>query len=113
MKTSSAKLKNDEKTEVVLKMRRYDMGFKMDAIKLAKEVGATKTAKELDIPQSTLDTWIVKHNRGDYDNIAVTPKQALSLADENKRLAQEVRELKRVNKILKDASAFFAQSQKK
>ena len=91
-------------------MRRYDMTFKMDAIKLAKEIGATKAAKELEIPQSTLDTWIVKHNRGDYDNVAVTPQKALGLADENKRLMQENRELKRVNKILKDASAFFAAS---
>jgi transposase len=89
------------------------MTFKIDAIKLSKEIGATKAAKELDIPQSTLDTWIVKHNKGDYDNVSITPQKALSLADENKRLTQEVRELKRVNKILKDASAFFAASQKK
>jgi len=94
-------------------MRRYDMTFKIDALKLAKEIGSTKAAKELDIPQSTLDTWIVKNNRGDYDNVAVTPKQALTLADEVKKLQQENRELKRVNKILKDASAFFAQSQRK
>ena len=89
------------------------MTFKIDALKLAKEIGSTKAAKELDIPQSTLDTWIVKNNRGDYDNVAVTPKQALTLADEVKKLQQENRELKRVNKILKDASAFFAQSQRK
>ena len=37
-------------------MRRYDMTFKIDAIKLADEIGATKASKELDIPQSTLDT---------------------------------------------------------
>ena len=42
-------------------MRRYDMGFKIDAIKLAEEIGATKASKELSIPQSTLDTWIIKN----------------------------------------------------
>jgi transposase len=94
-------------------MRRYDMRFKIDAIKLADEIGATKAAKELSIPQSTLDTWIVKNKRGDYDNVPITPTKALSLADEVKKLQQENRQLKRVNKILKDASAFFALSQKK
>jgi len=94
-------------------MRRYDITYKIDAIKLASEIGATKTATELGIPQSTLDTWIVKSKRGDYDNADLSPKKALSLADEVRKLQQENRELKRVNKILKDASAFFAQSQKK
>ena len=51
-------------------MIKCDMVFKIDAIKLSKDIGATKAAKELDTPQSTLDTWIVKHNRGDYDNAA-------------------------------------------
>jgi len=94
-------------------MRRYDTGFKIDAIKLAKEIGATKAAKELDIPQSTLDTWIAKNNKGDYDDAVTTPKKALSLADEVRKLQQENKELKRTNEILRKASAFFAASQKK
>ena len=62
------------------------MTFKIDAIKSADEIGATKTSKELDIPQSTLDTWIIKNKRGYYDNVALTPQKALSLADEVKNL---------------------------
>ena len=89
------------------------MGFKIDAIKLAEEIGVTKASKELSIPQSTLDTWIIKNKKGDYDNTDIAPKKALSLADEVKKLQQENRELKRTNEILRKASAFFAQSQRK
>ena len=93
-------------------MRRYEMSYKQEAVKLAEEIGATKASKELEIPQGTLDTWVSKSKKGELDT-NTTPKRALSLADENKRLQQEVRELKRANEILRKASAFFAASQKK
>ena len=63
-------------------MRRYDMRFKIDAIKLAAEIGNTKAAKELCIPQGTLDTWVFNNKRGEYDNVAIVPSKALSLVDE-------------------------------
>ena len=94
-------------------MRRYDMGFKIDAVKLALELGTTRAAKELDIPQGTLDTWVSKEKRGELDISTITPQKGLSLADEVKKLQQENRELKRTNEILRKASAFFAQGQRK
>ena len=94
-------------------MRSYDMDFKIEAVKLALELGTTKAAKELGIPQGTLDTWVSKSKNGELSVGATTPKKALSLADEVKRLQQENRELKRTNEILRKASAFFAASQRK
>ena len=94
-------------------MRKYDLNFKIEAVKLAGKVGNTKAAKELGIPIGTLDTWVHKSKNGELDSTVVPPKTALSLADENKRLQQENRELRRVNNILREASAFFAASQKK
>ena len=41
-------------------MRRYDMGFKIDVVKLALELDITRAAKEFKIPQGTLDTWVLK-----------------------------------------------------
>ena len=38
-------------------MRRYDENFRIEAVKLVKEIGTTKAAKELNIPSGTLDTW--------------------------------------------------------
>jgi transposase len=98
-------------------MRRYDMDYKLEAVKLAKEIGSTRASKQLDIPQGTLDNWLAKDKRGELEGGAngtrLTPKAALSLADENKKLKQEVKELKQVNEILRKASAFFVQSQKR
>lgn len=94
-------------------MRTYEATFKHEAVKLAEEIGATKAAKELNIPSGTLDTWLYKAKQGTLPGAGTTPKRALNLAQENKRLQQEVRELRRTNEILSKAAAFFAQSQKK
>ena len=80
---------------------------------MAGEVGNSKAAKELGIPHGTLDTWVHKSKKGELDTTVLPPKTALSLAEENKRLQQENRGLRRINNILRDASAFFAASQKK
>jgi transposase-like protein len=39
-------------------MRAYDATFKNEAVKLAEEIWLTKAAKELNIPQTTLNTWL-------------------------------------------------------
>ena len=93
-------------------MRTYDLNFKQEAVKLANEIGRTKAGKELNIPSGTLDSWIAKTKTGVLTGKPSTPHNALSLAEEIKRLRQEIKELKRVNEILSKATAFFAQSQK-
>lgn len=93
-------------------MRTYDLNFKQEAVKLAGEIGRTKAGKELNIPSATLDSWIAKAKTGVLAGKPAAPHNALSLAEENKKLRQENNELKRVNEILSKATAFFAQSQK-
>ena len=93
-------------------MRTYDLNFKQEAVKLASEIGCTKTARELNIPVTTLETWRSKSKTGSLTGKAVTLPTALSQAEEIKQLKQENKELKRVNEILRKATAFFAQSQK-
>ena len=94
-------------------MRNYSMEFKLDAVKLAKEIGSTKAAKELGFPIGTLDTWLRKSKNGELVGAGTPPATAITLAEENKRLKQENRELRRTNEILRDATTFFAASQKK
>ena len=94
-------------------MRTYNPEFRLEAVKLASEVGSTKAAKELGIPLGTLDAWVYKAKRGELKGSPTPTRVALTLAEENKRLLQEVRELKRINEILSKAAAFFATSQKK
>jgi len=38
--------------------RKYDHEYKVQAVKLAKEIGGDKTAKELGIPEGTIHTWL-------------------------------------------------------
>ena len=80
-------------------MRTYDLNFKQEAIKLAKEIGSTKAAKELNIPSGTMDTWIYKAKTGKLTGKAPTSQNATTLAEENK-------ELKQINEILSKATAF-------
>ena len=94
-------------------MRSYNPEFKVDAVKLAEEIGCTKAAKELGIPNATLETWLKKSKKGELIGSGTPPQTAITLAQEVKRLKQENKELRRTNEILRDATVFFAASQKK
>lgn len=102
--------------------RKYDQEYKIQAVKLAKEIGGAKAAKELGIPEGTIHTWLKAVRAGTLDigNGAHTPKSAMSLAEElamlRKRVKdqdKEIRRLKEENEFLEEASAFFAASRRK
>ena len=97
--------------------RKYDHEYKVQAVKLAKEIGGAKAAKELGIPEGTIHTWLSAARTGKLDIGAGshTPESAMSLAEElamlRKRVKdQEIRRLKEENEFLEEASAFFAAS---
>ena len=104
------------------KTKQYDMDFKVQAVKLAKEIGGGKAARELGISSNTLYTWMKREKEGRID-LGVgtrTPENAMSLAQEcqelrarNKMLEKENRRLKEENEFLEEASAFFAASRQK
>jgi len=93
--------------------RKYEMKYKIEAVKLAEELGVTKAAKQLNISMNTLDGWVRKSKKGELKGGSPTPEASLSLYEENKRLKEEIKELKRTNEILSEATAFFAKRQKK
>ena len=47
--------------------RQYDQEYKIQAVKLAKDIGQAKVARELGIPQNTLYTWIYANRLGNLD----------------------------------------------
>ena len=104
------------------KLKSYDLEYKKQAVKLAKEIGGAKAAKELGISKNTIYTWVRKERVGDID-LGVgsrTPENAISLAEEiqqlriaNKNLEKENRILRETNEFLEEASAFFAASRQK
>jgi len=102
--------------------RKYDMEYKVRAVKLAHEVGSAKAAQELGISDNTLYGWMRAEREGRI-NVGAgnrAPQVGLDLAEEVaqlrkqvKDLAKENRRLKEENEFLEEASAFFAASRRK
>lgn len=104
------------------KQRKYDMEYKIQAVKLAKEIGGAKAATELGIPENTLYAWMkaAREGRLDIGPGSHTPQTAMNLAEELaalrrqvKQQEKEIRRLKEENEFLEEASAFFAASRRK
>ncbi len=47
--------------------REYEKEYKVQAVKLAKQIGSTKAAEELQIPVNTLYGWMRKAKLGELD----------------------------------------------
>lgn len=104
------------------KQQKYDMEYKIQAVKLAKEIGGAKAAAELGIPENTMYTWTkaAREGRLDIGSGSHIPQTAMSLAEELaalrrqvKEQEKEIRRLKEENEFLEEASAFFAASRQK
>ena len=86
------------------KQRAYNKEYKVQAVKLAHEIGSTKAANELGIPINTLYGWMRAQRLGRLDLGAgtQTPQTAMSLADEVNILRQQLKNLTRENRRLKE-----------
>ncbi len=100
----------------------YDKGYKIQAVKLGREIGFGKAARELGINTDTLYGWnkAAKEGRLDLGLGAQSPEGAMSFSEELQKLRQETRaqakeiaRLKEENEFLAEASAFFAASRRK
>ena len=84
--------------------RKYDHEYKVQAVKLAKEIGGTKAAKELGIPEGTMHTWLkaVRTGKLDIGEGSHTPASAMSLSEEitmlRKRVKEQDKEIRRLRK---------------
>ena len=100
----------------------YTKEYKVEALKLAKEIGTKKAAEELVIPKGTLSGWVNAAKKGDIDPGKGwhTPANSLTLAGELKIAKDRIKELEKENaqirkerEFLEEASRFFAASRKK
>lgn len=96
--------------------KQYDHEYKVQAVKLGKEIGQAKAARELGIPKNTLYTWMRANRLGTLDLGAgsQTPQSAMTLNEELIQLRQQVKEqdkeirrLKKETEFLEEASAFL------
>lgn len=106
----------------MVQKRAYDNEFKIQAVKLGREIGFSKAAKELGINADAFYGWnkCAKDARLDLESENQTPDTVLSLTEEvrklrkqNKEQAKEINRLKEENKFLAEVSAFFAASCRK
>ena len=97
------------------KQRKYDMEYKIQAVKLAKEIGGAKAAAESGIPENTLHAWMkaAREGRLDAGSGSHTPQTAMNLAEEPtllrrqvKEQEKEIRRLMEENDFLEEAGAF-------
>ena len=72
----------------------YDHEYKVQVVKLAKEIGGAKAAKELGIPEGTLHTWLKAVRVGKLDNGegSHTSASAMSLSEEITMLLKRVKD---------------------
>ena len=102
--------------------RTYSKEYKVEAVKLARRIGAKKASSELGIPGGTLSSWVHEARKGAIDTGlgTQTPQSGLTQASEierlkgeNKALAKENKRLREENAFLEEASAFFAASRQR
>lgn len=81
------------------KQRKYDMEYKIQAVKLAKEIGGAKAATQLGIPENTMYAWTkaAREGRLDIGSGLHTPLTAMSLAEELAVLRRQVKEQEKRN----------------
>ena len=73
--------------------RQYDHEFKVQAVKLAQEIGQAKAASELEISKNTMYTWSHAHRMGylDLGHGTQTPTSAMSLHEEITQLRAQLK----------------------
>ena len=102
--------------------RSYSKEYKVECVKLARQIGGKKAAAELGIPAGTVSSWMNDARKGDIDTgrgtqtpqIGMTQAAEIQrLKDENKGLNKENKRLREENAFLEEASAFFAASRQR
>lgn len=82
----------------------YSDEFKRDAVKLMSEQGysLSQASKALGVSTATLSNW----------KKTVMPAEQADLAEENRRLRRQVKDLEQERAILKKAATYFASQQR-
>ena len=77
--------------------KQYENEYKVQAVKLARKIGAVNAANELQIPVNTLYGWIKKAKSGSLDIGCGerSPEESLNIAEENQQLRKRIKALEK------------------
>lgn len=91
----------------------HDQEYKVQAVKLAKEIGQAKVAREPGIPKNTLYTWVRASRLGTFDSGSgsQTPKSVMFLNEEITNLRQRVKKLDKKICRLKEENEFLEEDE--
>jgi transposase len=99
-------------TEKTKKTKRsFSEEFKQEAVELAKKIGNSKAAKELDINESSIRLWKKKQESPESLINRSKKKSYDELEKELKRVQKELGYMKEINKVLKKSTAIFSADQ--
>ena len=86
------------------KRKHYDNEFKVQAVKLALEIGQSKACTELNLPENTIYGWMHAYRQGKLDlgPGTQTPARALTMDEELRQLRQQVKEQAKEIRRLKE-----------
>src|SRR5688572_12505995 len=96
--------------------KRYDQGFRGEAVRLAiaGDKSISQTAKDLGIKEATLYYWVNEARKSKEDYVAGDKKlTSAEMIDELLRLKKENARLREEREILKKAAVFFAKEEQK
>lgn len=84
--------------------KRYNNDYKVQAVKLAMEIGQTKAAKELGLSKSAIGTLVRNARTGKLDmgNDAITFTKPLSASEKLAILERKMKALKKENRELRE-----------
>ena len=89
--------------------RKYPVGFKQDAVKLAEKVGVSEASDQLGVPLSTLQRWKYKRNKLPVEKST----DILRLQLEIKSLKKKNYRKRRFNRDVEESHNFFFKGKRK
>ncbi len=92
-------------TKVKRERRQFSLEFKKEALELAKKVGNSQAARDLELSESQIRAWRTIFNPA---SSASETKSYSELENEIKRLNKENNYLREINKVLKKSTATFS-----
>ena len=87
---------------------RHSQEYKVEALKLAADLGIAKAAKQLGLHESQLYAW-----RKDSEHAKTVSDREAALSAENVRLKRQLAQQAEELSILKNAATYFAQQLKR
>ena len=85
------------------KHKTYSPEFKLEAVRLAKEIGSSEASKKLSVSLSCIDKW-----KGGHAMKSTLSPELRALQEENKKLKKALEQEQLINAILKKTAAIFS-----